>query len=233
MLPAAVLAGGLARRLGALAGGRPKSLVDVAGRPFVAHQLALLARHGVEDVVLCVGHLGQQVREAVGDGSAFGLRVRYSHDGDQALGTGGALKRALPQLGSAFLVLYGDSYLECDYRRVAGAFAQSGCDALMTVFRNDNRWDRSNVEYVDGRVVRYDKRTAVPGMQHIDYGLGAFTADAFEPYRDGAVFDLAIVYQALVACGRLAAFEVTERFYEIGTPEGLAETAAHLGAARV
>jgi N-acetyl-alpha-D-muramate 1-phosphate uridylyltransferase len=233
MLPVAILAGGLARRLGGMAERTPKSLVDVAGRPFVAHQLELLRRNGVDDVVLCVGHLGEQIQDAVGNGLAYGVRVGYSFDGQRALGTGGAVRQALPQLGPAFFVLYGDSYLECDYASVAAAFERSGRDGLMTVLRNDDRWDRSNVQYEGDRVVRYDKVNRIPRMHHIDYGLGVFTAGAFDRYPEGSAFDLAAVYQDLIAGDRLAAFEVANRFYEIGTPEGLAETVAHLGAVGV
>ena len=229
-LPVAILAGGLARRLGDLARETPKSLVDVGGKPFAVRQLELLRRHGIDDVVFCLGHLGEQVEATVGDGSAFGMRVRYSYDGERLLGTGGALRQAAPLLGPACFVLYGDSYLECDYRAVAGAFAAGGCDALMTVLRNDGRWDRSNVLYENGRIVRYDKANATPEMRHIDYGLGVLKTSILEAYPAGGPLDLVTVYQDLVVRGQLAAYEVADRFYEVGSPAGLEELRRHVAA---
>lgn len=227
-LPVAILAGGLATRLGALTARVPKSLVDVAGRPFAAWQIDLLRDQGYHDLVFLVGHLGDRVREALGDGRALGVRIRYVPDGDRPLGTGGALRAALPELGRRFLVLYGDSYLECDYTAIERTFVASGKAGLMTVCRNDNRWDTSNVHFADGRIVAYDKQTRTPAMNHIDYGLGAFTADAFADRAPDEAFDLASVYQDLLARDALAACEVAGRFYEIGSPAGLDETRAHL-----
>jgi NDP-sugar pyrophosphorylase family protein len=227
-LPVAILAGGKATRLGELAQTTPKSLMEIAGKPFVAHQLELLRRHGIDDVVFCVGHLGEQLMAAVGDGAAYGMRVRYSCDGARALGTGGAIRKAAPLLGPRFLVLYGDSYLECDYQAIAQGFVESHRDGLMTVLRNEGRWDRSNVTYRDGRIVRYDKVNTTPDMEHIDYGLGVFNVNAFESHPPEHPFDLVEVYQDLLAGDQLAAYEVTTRFYEIGGPEGLAETRQHL-----
>jgi len=197
--------------------------VDVAGKPFVLHQLALLAAAGFHDVVFCIGHLGSMLRDALGNGEHLGMCVRYSDEGDVRLGTGGALRRALPMLGDSFLVLYGDSYLRCDYAAVENAFDTSGCDALMTVYRNEGAYDTSNVVYADGRIVRYDKTERTPDMRHIDYGLGVFRSSVFTPYPEDAAFDLADVYHACLRRESLAAYEVVERFYEIGSPAGLAE----------
>ncbi len=226
-LPVAILAGGLATRLRPVTATIPKSLVEVAGRPFAEHQVTLLQRHGLTDIVFLVGHLGEMVSEALGDGSRFGVRLRYVFDGPVAMGTGGAILKAVPALGDRFFVLYGDSYLECDYQAIQRAFESSGKSGLMTVCRNDDRWDRSNVLMTGGRIVRYDKQGQTPDMRHIDYGLGAFKASAFEGRPEGA-FDLAAVYQDLLAQDDLAGFEVPTRFYEIGSPSGLAETREHL-----
>jgi N-acetyl-alpha-D-muramate 1-phosphate uridylyltransferase len=227
-LPVAILAGGLATRLGPITRTTPKALVEVAGRPFVEHQLALLARGGVRRVVLCLGHLGEQVEAVLGSGSRFGVELAYAHDGGQLRGTGGALRRALPVLGEAFLVMYGDSWLECDYADVERTFLASARLGLMTVFRNEGRWDASNVEFRDGRIVRYDKKARGPELTHIDWGLGAFRAEALETYPPDTRLDLAAVYGDLLARGELAAYEVPRRFYEIGSPEGLEETRLHL-----
>jgi NDP-sugar pyrophosphorylase family protein len=226
MPPLALLAGGLATRLGDIAKCVPKSLIKVAGEPFVAHQLRLLARQGIADVVICCGHRGEEIAEFVGDGARFGCRVRYSFDGKDGglLGTGGAILKALPRLGPRFWVMYGDSYLTAAFAPALRAFEASGKTALMTVFRNDGRWDTSNVEFADGRIVRYSKGARGPAMRHIDYGLGIYSADAFAGWDVLRSFDLALVQSELTAIGQMAGFEVTERFYEIGSVAGLVET---------
>jgi len=187
--------------------------------------LRLLKAGGVSQVVLCVGFLGEMVRDVVKNGHAFGLDVHYSFDGPALLGTAGALKRALPALGKAFLTLYGDSYLLCDYAGVARDFETSGKPALMTVFRNEGQWDTSNVEFGDGVILAYDKKNRTPRMKFIDYGLGAFTAKAFERVPADKAFDLAELYGEILSDGQLAGIEMKQRFYEIGSPAGLEETA--------
>lgn len=221
-LPVAILAGGLATRLKPLTERIPKALVEVAGRPFVDWQLEGLAAQGVSRVVFCVGHLGEMVEAHVGNGGRFGLDVSYSYDGPVLLGTGGALKRALPMLGEEFLVLYGDSYLRVDFETVARRFRESGKPGLMTVLENEGRWDASNVLMEGGRLLRYDKSVHLPSMQHIDYGLEVFRAEVFDGRGDGA-FDLADVMADLVASGKMEALEVAERFYEIGSAQGIAD----------
>jgi NDP-sugar pyrophosphorylase family protein len=206
----------------------PKSLLEVAGRPFAEHQIELLQRHGLTNIVWCVGYLGEQIRDALGSGRRWGLQLQYAFDGQRLLGTGGALRRALPLLGEAFLVLYGDSYLECDYGAIEQAFMNSGQPGLMTVVRNDNAWDRSNVEFTNGQIVRYDKRTQTSEMHHIDYGLGALRAAAFDAYPLDQPLDLETVYQDLLAAEQLIGYEVSGRFYEIGSPRGLEETRQYL-----
>jgi NDP-sugar pyrophosphorylase family protein len=229
-VPAAVLAGGLATRLRPITEKVPKALVEVAGRPFIDHQLALLHRNGVRRVVLCLGYLGEQVERHVGDGSAWGLEVRYSHDGERLLGTGGALLRAAPLLGPAFWVLYGDSYMDIDYAAVLRHFLAGRHDGLMTVLHNEDRWDRSNVVFQNGRLLCYDKRAPRPGMTHVDYGVGLLRREALARLPAGRPCDLADLYTELVAEGRMVGYEVTQRFYEIGSPRGLAETEAYLRA---
>jgi MurNAc alpha-1-phosphate uridylyltransferase len=221
--PVAILAGGLATRLRPITETMPKSLVDVRGKPFIEHQLRLLHLRGITEVVLCVGHLGWQIEEVIGDGADFGLRVRYSHDGAFPLGTGGAVCRALDLLGDEFFVLYGDSYLTCDYEAVYRSFRAAGRPALMTVYRNEGKLDESNVEFTDGRIRRYYKPGGAPEMRHIDYGLGVFRREAFGGVLNGERMALVEVYQYLLGQGRLAAHEVHERFYEIGSITGLKE----------
>jgi NDP-sugar pyrophosphorylase family protein len=219
----AILAGGLATRLRPVTEKIPKSLVAVAGEPFLAHQLRLLHLRGVRRAVLCVGYLGEMIERDFGDGAAFGIELSYSFDGPKLLGTGGALRQALPLLGEEFLVLYGDSYLPIDYAAVLAAYRASGQPGLMTVFRNEGAWDTSNVQFVDGRILSYDKQERIPEMRYIDYGLSLFRASIFEAWPARKAFDLADVQRGLVAKGTLAGHEVFQRFYEIGSHAGLTE----------
>ena len=227
-LPVAILAGGLATRLRPITETIPKSLVAVAGQPFAVHQADLLRRNGFTRVVWLVGYRADQIEAELGNGSRWGMHFDYVHDGPLLLGTGGAVRRALSLLGPSFFIMYGDSYLECGFAAIETAFHAAGRLGLMTVFRNDGLYDTSNVEYADGRIIAYDKRDLRPAMKHIDYGLGILDARAFAPYVEGEPLDLARVYQDLLAQGQLTGFEVADRFYEIGSPDGLADTEAHL-----
>ena len=227
----AILAGGLATRMRPLTESVPKSMLPVAGRPFIAHQLELLVEQDVRDIVICCGFLGNQIETFVGDGSLFGCRVCYSFDGPELKGTGGAIKQAIPFLGDFFFVMYGDSYLPIGFREPCEQFLKSGKSALMTVYRNEGRWDTSNVEFEANRIVRYDKRDRTPQMAYIDYGLGLFRKELFDRWPLQQAFDLADIYRDALARGELAGFEVESRFYEIGTVEGLQETEALLSAA--
>jgi NDP-sugar pyrophosphorylase family protein len=222
-IPVAILAGGLATRLRPITAKIPKSLVPVAGKPFLAHQLELLRSRGIRRVVLCVGHLGEMIQRDFGDGSAFDVRLDYSFDGPHLLGTGGAVKRALPLLGDEFFVLYGDSYLPVEYHPIAEFLRGTGKPGCMTVYRNEGRYDTSNVVFRDGEIVVYDKQNRSSQMQYIDYGLSLFTAPVFGSCAPDRPFDLAEVMGRLVRAKQLAGYEVHERFYEMGSPAGLAE----------
>jgi NDP-sugar pyrophosphorylase family protein len=224
-LPVAILAGGLASRLKPITETVPKALVDVAGKPFILRQLDYLRRQGADRVVLCVGFLGEQIEAVVGDGSASGLSVTYSRDWPTLLGTGGALKQALPLLGPEFLVLYGDSYLPIDFTSVERSFLDGGKPALMTVQRNADMWDKSNVLFLDNIIVEYNKRGPTADMRHIDYGLGVMSARVLAKESATEPFDLAAIYRRLSLSGDLAGYEVHERFFEIGSHKGLAEAA--------
>jgi len=221
-IPVAILAGGLATRLRPITEKIPKSLVPVAGRPFLAHQLEMLHARGIRRAVLCIGYLGELIQKEFGT-EAFGVKLDYSFDGPKLLGTGGATKRALPKLGPEFFILYGDSYLPIEYAPIVSAFRQSGKDGLMTVYRNEDKYDSSNVVFHDGEIAVYDKKVRLPEMRHIDYGLSLFKSTVFDRYGANQVFDLAEVMTRLVQEKQLAGYEVRERFYEIGSPSGLAE----------
>jgi N-acetyl-alpha-D-muramate 1-phosphate uridylyltransferase len=228
LAPVCILAGGRATRLGDAVATTPKPLLPVAGRPFIFHQLELLRRSGAREVVICTGYLGTQFRDTVGDGSRFDLRIRYSDDGPSAIGTAGAVRQAVPLLGERFLVLYGDTYLRIDYAAVDRAASERQLPALMTVLRNEGRWDTSNAMFDGDRVVRYDKVHPDPEMRFIDYGLSVMTAEALR--TEPTASDLSTVFHALARAGVLAGYEATERFYEIGTPAALLEADRFLSA---
>ena len=226
--PVAILAGGLAKRLRPITETIPKSLVTIAGMPFIAQQLRLLHSAGLRRIIVCAGYLGEMIEAEIGDGAGFDLRINYSFDGPRLLGTGGALKRALPLLGRRFFILYGDSYLPIDYRKAAIAFTAGDKAGLMTVYRNQGRWDTSNVQFEAGQILRYDKKRRTSEMHHIDYGLGILRAESLVSWPENEPFDLADVYCHLLSENQLSGYEVEERFYEIGSPEGLVELDAFL-----
>jgi NDP-sugar pyrophosphorylase family protein len=229
LAPACILAGGLGTRLGAAVADTPKPILPVAGEPFLLHPLRLLAEHGATRAVICVGYLGEKVEAALGP-QRFGIELLYAYDPPGLAGTAGAIRPALELLGDRFLLLYGDTYLRIDYGAVDRAHRASGRLALMTVLRNEGRWDVSNARYDArrGLVDAYDKRAPTADMAWIDYGLGVLTPEALAVAPDAA--DLADVYRELARRGQLAGYEATERFYEIGTPAALAEADAFLAA---
>jgi NDP-sugar pyrophosphorylase family protein len=222
----AVLSGGLATRLRPITETIPKSLVRVGGEPFVGHQLRLLAREGFDRVVLLCGFLGDQIQDYVGNGRRYGLDVQYSFDGDVLRGTGGAIRKALPLLGERFMVMYGDSWCPTRYRPIWDFFSACRKRGLMTVFENNDRWDKSNVEFANRTILRYDKQNPTSATRFIDYGIGAFQSNVFDARDREAIFDLATVQRGLADEGQLAGFQVCERFYEIGSHAGLHETDA-------
>lgn len=218
----------------ALTGNRPKALVPVLGRPFADWQLSLLAQQGIERVTYCIGFGGEALRRHVGDGRRFGLDVTWVSEGDELRGTAGALRLALDQsaLEEAFFVLYGDSYLLIEMKAVAEHWAEQGMPAQMTVLRNEGRWDRSNAVYARGRVLLFDKNRLGPpptGMDWIDYGLSIMSRDLIrDRVPRGSVADLADLMKVLSVEGILGAYEVNQRFYEVGSPQGLADLEAYL-----
>jgi NDP-sugar pyrophosphorylase family protein len=229
-VPVALLAGGLATRLRPVTQTIPKALVELAGKPFIDHQLTLLRRNGIRKVVMCLGYLGEQVEAHLGDGTRFDMELKYSFDGEKLMGTGGALRRASHLLNDVFWIMYGDSYMDIDYRAVLGDFAAHNASGLMTVLRNDNQWDRSNVVFRDGRLIRYDKKQRTPDMNYIDYGVGLLRRSALDRIPADRPYDLAELYTELSAEGQLAGHEVFNRFYEIGTPASLEEARKYLEA---
>ena len=232
-----VLAGGLATRMRPLTETIPKSLIPILGKPFIDYQLDWLAQGGVTNVVLSIGFLGDQIEEHVGDGSLWGLEVRYVNEGPELRGTGGAVRLALDQgvLQDRFLTVYGDSYLPIEVRPVWDSFVASGKPALMTVFRNEGRWDRSNVDFTGGVLRRYDKEAGgAPEFKYLDYGmLGLTSAVVAERIPANQKIDLAGPLKQLSLEGLLVGFEVTNRFYEIGSPQGVEDFSSYLKEQRV
>jgi MurNAc alpha-1-phosphate uridylyltransferase len=228
MLPIAILAGGFATRLGNLTAEVPKCLIEINGRPFVDWQLDLLMRYGYSDFIFCVSYKSDAVQDYLGNGSERGARIQYSLDGDTQLGTGGAIQKALPKLGDAFAVIYGDSYLPTNYMTAEQFFLKSKSNALMTVYKNRNEFDSSNVEFIDGVLINYEKGSNSRKMHHIDYGITFFRDAAFHPWRNHTTFDLSEVFHELATRGDLLGFEVFERFYEIGSLRGIEEFSQYL-----
>jgi NDP-sugar pyrophosphorylase family protein len=223
MLPVAILSGGLATRMRPMTETIPKALLTVAGKPFVHYQLEALAMQGVKKVVLCLGYLGEMIEADIGDGSQFNIEVFYSYDGNKLVGTGGALKKALSIIGDEFFVLYGDSFLPINFKSVEAFYKLAKKPALMTIFHNQGRWDSSNVEFENDNLIEYNKQLPNPRMKYIDYGLSVLTAEALKTPEWGDVFDLSLVFHSLSRQSQLAGLEVFERFYEIGSPSGLAD----------
>ena len=225
-IPVCILAGGFGTRLGQLAQSVPKALMPIGGQPFVLYQLEGLAQQGVTKVVFCVGHMGKLIENEIGH-ERFGITIAYSYDGPGNDGTLGAIQRASSLLGPRFFYLYGDTVLQADYPDVERVWRNSGHPAIMTVLRNLGQWGTSNAELRTGLVVAYEKEAPHPEMQWIDYGMGGLATQALSLAPAGAR-DLAALHTVLAAKGLLAGYEVTQRFYEIGTPESLAETTRFL-----
>jgi len=228
MLPVVILAGGLATRMKPITEKMPKSLIEVNGKPFILHQLDYLKSQGIQNIVLCIGHLGHMIQSLIGDGKALDLNIQYSLDGDKLLGTGGAIKKALPLLSKDFFVLYGDSYLPINYKDVEDAYVSSKKNALITVIKNNNQWDKSNVEFASGTLIEYNKHQPNKRMHFIDYGLSILNQSIFDAYPENESFDLSDLYHTLSLHGHLAGFETFDRFYEIGSQNGLKETEIYL-----
>jgi NDP-sugar pyrophosphorylase family protein len=225
----AILAGGLATRLRPITEAIPKSLVEVAGEPFLAHQLRLAHRQGFRRVVLLVGHLGEQIESFAGNGSAFGLSIVYARDGEVRRGTGGAMRAAWECFDKYVVVIYGDSYLDIEIAPVWRAYRFAGAEAMMTVLHNRDQWDPSNVRFDGKMVLSHDKASVgQPGVEWIDFGLSIFRVDTIARWPEPDPFDLSSVTKMLAQRGQLAGYAVTQRFYEIGKPEGLVETSRRL-----
>ncbi|MCR4656450.1 MAG: HAD-IIIA family hydrolase [Lachnospiraceae bacterium] len=223
---AVVLMGGLGTRLKEYTKEVPKPLVDVCGKPFFDYELMLLKHYGFKKFLFLIGYRAEMIEEYYGDGSSQGISIKYCYDGKELLGTGGAVRRAYDLLEDDFLVIYGDSFMDIDYeetiyRYLAGK--TEGRQALMTVLKNNNRFDKSNVIVKDGKIVLYDKHNVTDEMDYIDYGVCIYEKSLFKEFAEGEKFDIAVLQHRLSREGKLSAHIVNKRFYEIGSPESLAE----------
>ena len=214
-----ILAGGLATRLGELTRKQPKSLIRILGKPFLEYQLDLLKKNGIRDIVLCIGHLGEQIEDYFGDGRRFGVNIKYSRE-EQLLGTAGALKKAETLLDEVFFTLYGDSYLFLDFKAALSYFLSHDKLALMSVYKNFNRYEPSNVVVEGNMVKKYSKKEKTPDMVYIEYGANIFRKEVLD-LIPRSPYTLEQLFPQLIERGELLAYEVDKRFYEIGSPQGL------------
>ena len=222
-MQAVILAGGLGSRLRPLTDRVPKPMIMVQGKPFLEHQIELLRRHGIRSVVLCVGYLGHMIEEYFGDGSRFSVGIRYSEEGDRLQGTAGALKRAESVLDDEFFLTYADAYLLLDYAAVMAHFRRRDRLALMVIYRNENQYARSNVAAADGYVTAYDKDEQTPDMVYINYGVSVLRKETLEHIPPRRVYSQEELYARFIDERQLLAYETDQRFYEVGSPEGLEE----------
>jgi len=224
-----LLAGGLATRLRPVTEKIPKSLIDINGKPFIYFQARLLRSKGIKKVIICAGFLGEQIENYLKDGSEFGLEIDYSYDGDELLGTGGAVQKAIPKTNGIFWVMYGDSYLNTDFEYISSSFEKKKYKGLMTVFNNSDKWDSSNVKFENGNIIKYDKVNKTQDMRYIDYGLSIFRKDAFSGFGELQKFDLTAVFSELLLQNELMGLEIKDRFYEVGSFRGIEEFKSLIG----
>ena len=231
-----ILAGGLATRLRPLTEKIPKSMIAIGGRPFIEHQLEVIKKQGFKKVIICVGYLGETVEAHIKGMDFNGLDIQFRYDGNTLLGTGGAIKKVLNDLSERFIVIYGDSYLKCEYRDIVEYFdnkrGKSDVLGLMTVFENNGMYDKSNVVFKDNEIVTYDKRNSSKDMLYIDWGFNVLTKSAFEILPNKSVFDLSELLVEMVRRTKLAGYEVLNRFYEIGSRKGIEDLEVVLKNAR-
>lgn len=220
-LPIVILAGGLAKRLGNLAQHIPKSLVPICGRPFIDWQIECLKESGVTDFLICIGHLGELISNHLGNGKKFGVNIEYSNDGPIKLGTGGAILAALSKLPDNFMITYGDSYLPTDFHKIKNHFFEKEAGTLMTVYKNKEKIEKSNCQFKDGLIQLYSKSNSTEAMDYIDYGLSILNKSAFDSRKSNSQFDLAELFEDLSLTSNLIGYEVQNRFYEVGSLQGI------------
>ena len=214
-----ILCGGLATRLGVLAKNIPKSMIDIEGKPFLQYQIENLRKNSIKDIVLCVGHLSEKIENYFRDGSKFGVNIKYSYDGDKPLGPIGAVKKAEEFLEDVFFIMYGDSYLSVDFQKVYSFFTQNKKQALMVIYKNYDKYDKSNISVQNNIVTGYGENGAI----HIDYGTSLLRKEALNNVPKNTMYTTGEFFSNLIKKNELLAFEAKKRFYHIGTPDSLEE----------
>ena len=222
-MPIAILAGGLGTRVSDISRNNPKSMIEIHGKPFVYWQISNLIQQGYFEILMCIGHKGSIIQEYLEIQFKDKAQISYSFDGELQLGTGGSIKKALPMLGDEFMVLYGDSYLPICFSKVESTFKDSGRPALMTVYKNSNALSPSNVLIEQDKVIQYSKSHDQAILTYIDYGLNLFSKGVFETEIEGTTFDLGVIFRKLISEELLTAYEIKERYYEIGSPKGIVD----------
>ena len=223
LYPVLILAGGLGTRLGKLSKNTPKSLMNINGKPFIDYQLKYLKLQGVNEVVICTGYLGEQIKNYVGNGIKFNLKISYSEDGSKKLGTGGAILKALGLLPD-FFVMYGDSFLQINVSKLQEYFLKNSSLVLMSIIKNDDKWDRSNLALKENNIIFYNKLKTSKKMHYIDYGISLISKKSFFKYNFDDVFDLSEFYNLLSIDSLIHGYIINKRFYEIGSEKGILET---------
>jgi len=218
-----VLCGGKATRLYPLTKKIPKSMIKFERKPFLEHQLDLFKKNRIFDIVLCVGYKAEQIKKYFGNGKNFGVEIKYSSDKKKLLSTGGALKKAENLLEDSFLVMWGDSYLPFNFQKAIKFFKKFDKFGAMTVFKNLNKYEPSNVEVEKNLVKSYSKKRKTKKMKYIDYGVSIFKKEALKFIPKNKVYDLTKLQQTLIKKKQLLAYPAEKRFYQIGSPDGLEE----------
>jgi len=232
-MQAVILAGGEGTRLRPLTTNLPKSMIPIAGKPFLEYEVKLLKRAGVIDFVICVGYKGEIIRSHFANGESFGVKIRYSDDGDMLLGTAGSLKKAQALLAEGFFITYGDAYPIIDYHAAWNRFISTGKIAMMVVLKNANKYGRSNTVVQNGQVTFYSKKESAPGMEYIEFGVTFMNRQALEMLSDNHPIDLEVLYRKIISNDQMAALEVKQRIYDIGSPEGLRDFSELAGSGQI
>jgi len=232
-MQAVILAGGEGTRLRPLTTSLPKSMIPIAGKPFLDYEIMLLKRTGVIDFVICIGYKGEIIRSHFGNGESFGVKIRYSDDGDMLLGTAGSLKKAQALLADGFFITYGDAYPIIDYHAAWNRFLSTGKIAMMVVLKNSNKYGRSNTVVQNGQVTFYSKKETVPGMEYIEFGVTFMNKQALDMLAGDYPIDLELLYRKIICNNQMAAVEVKQRIYDIGSPEGLRDFGELVGSGQI
>lgn len=228
-----IFCGGLATRLKNLAKNKPKSMMDINGKPFLEYQIDNIKKYDIKDIVLCVGHLSEQIIDYFGNGEKFNVNIKYSHDGEKPLGPIGALKKAEPLLKKDFFIMYGDSYLSVNFKDVYNFYKKYDKAACMVVYKNKDKYDKSNLIIKDNLVLGYGDKQRTKDMVYIDYGASLLSKKTLYNLKDDTFYSTGDFFSKLIKNHELLAYEVKTRFYHIGNPEALEELRKYIKTQRL